>query len=95
MQNRPHRTARLFAEGFTSPRAIALGVLGVVALVAFASIDWIGVIDRVRAWLARLRGTPAPPSIRQQLGGATANGPTRGSSQSVQDDRTSSGQQRS
>ncbi|MBV8528874.1 MAG: hypothetical protein JOZ75_11195 [Candidatus Dormibacteraeota bacterium] len=58
----------ILSKGFASPQAIAIGVLGLIALIAFVRIDWIDVIDRARAWLARRRGRPAPPSIRLTVG---------------------------
>lgn len=58
----------ILAQGVTSPRAIAIGVLGLIGLLAFVFVDWIDVIDRTRAWVAHRRGRAAPPSIRMQLG---------------------------
>ena len=63
------KVRNVIAQGFTSPQAIGLGVLGIVLLVVMVRIDWIDVIDRVRAWDARRHGRPVPPSIRQRLEG--------------------------
>jgi membrane protein YqaA with SNARE-associated domain len=57
----------VITQGFTSPQAIALGLLGLVILVVIVRIDWISVIDRTRAWVARREGKPPPPSIRERL----------------------------
>ena len=61
------RVREVIAGGVSSPKAIAFGLLGLVGLVVFVRVDWISVIDRVRAWDARRRGRPAPPSIREQI----------------------------
>lgn len=61
------RVREVIAGGVSSPKAIAFGLLGLVSLVVLVRVDWISVIDRARAWDARRRGRPAPPSIREQI----------------------------
>jgi hypothetical protein len=67
----------LITGGVSSPRAIALGILGLVALVVLVRVDWVTVIDRVRARIAHRNGEPAPASIREQLSRATEAGAPR------------------
>jgi membrane protein YqaA with SNARE-associated domain len=55
---------RLLRQGLGSPAAIALQIASLAAIVLMIRIDWIKVIDWTRARLARLRGRPAPPSVR-------------------------------
>lgn len=55
---------RLLRQGLTSPPAIALQLASLAALVVMIKIDWIKVIDWTRARMARMRGRPAPPSVR-------------------------------
>jgi hypothetical protein len=55
---------RLLSQGLTSPSVIAIQLAGLAALVLMIKIDWIKVIDRTRARIARMRGRPAPPSVR-------------------------------
>ena len=50
----------LITGGVSSPRAIALGILGLVGLVVLVRVDWVTVIDRVRARVAHRKGEPAP-----------------------------------
>jgi hypothetical protein len=52
------------SQGLTSPSAIAIQVGALAALVVMIKIDWIKVIDWTRARVARMRGKPAPPSVR-------------------------------
>jgi hypothetical protein len=61
------RVREVIAGGVNSPKAIALGLLGLGSLVVLVRVDWISVIDRARAWSARRRGRPAPPSIRERI----------------------------
>lgn len=61
------RIRDVVADGVISPRPIAVGIAGIVAVVAIVLLDWIRIIDGVRAWAARRRGRPAPPSIRARL----------------------------
>jgi hypothetical protein len=56
-------------EGLTSPRAIALGVVGLVCLAAVVLIDWVRVIDGARSRYARWMGRPTPPSVLSGLPG--------------------------
>lgn len=60
----------IVTAGVGSPRAIALGVLGIVALVVMVRIDWNDVIARAQTWLeARHRGRAEAGSQRpQELG---------------------------
>lgn len=55
---------RLVRQGLTSPSAIAIQLAGLVAVVLMIKVNWINVIDRVRARIAHMRGRPAPPSVR-------------------------------
>jgi membrane protein YqaA with SNARE-associated domain len=55
---------RLLHQGLTSPSAIAIQVAALGALVLMIKTDWIKVIDTIRARFARMRGKPAPPSVR-------------------------------
>lgn len=55
---------RLLRQGIGSPGAIALQVVSLAAVVLMIKIDWIKVIDWSRARIARMRGRPAPPSVR-------------------------------
>jgi hypothetical protein len=55
---------RLVSQGLTSPSAIAIQVVSLAALVVMIKVDWIKVIDWTRTRLARMRGKPAPPSVR-------------------------------
>lgn len=55
---------RLLRQGLTSPSVIAVQVAGLVGVVLVITIDWIKVIDWTRARIARMRGKPAPPSVR-------------------------------
>lgn len=55
---------RLLRNGIGSPAAIALQVVSLAAVVVMIRVDWIKVIDWTRARVARLRGRPAPPSVR-------------------------------
>lgn len=55
---------RMVQEGFTSPSAIALQLASLAAVVLMIKVDWIKVIDGTRARIARMRGKPAPPSVR-------------------------------
>ena len=55
---------RLLSQGLTSPSVIAIQLAGLAALVVIIKVDWINVIDRTRARIARMRGKPAPPSVR-------------------------------
>lgn len=55
---------RLLRQGLTSPSAIAIQVAALAAVVLMIKVDWIKVIDRTRARVARVRGRPAPPSVR-------------------------------
>lgn len=68
---------RLFRQGITSPATIAIQLGGLAAVVVMIKVDWIKVIDWTRARIARVRGRPAPPSVRPAdadlpSGGATA-----------------------
>lgn len=55
---------RLLRQGHTSPAAIAIQLASLAAIVLMIKIDWITIIDRIRARIARMRGEAAPPSIR-------------------------------
>ena len=55
---------RLLSQGLTSPSTIAIQLAGLAAVVVMIKVDWINVIDGIRARIARLRGRPAPPSVR-------------------------------
>lgn len=55
---------RLLRQGLTSPPAIAIQLASLAAVVLMIKIDWIKVIDWTRARIARMRGKPAPPSVR-------------------------------
>lgn len=55
---------RLVGQGQTSPLAIAIQVASLAAVVLMIRVDWIKVIDWTRARIARMRGRPAPPSVR-------------------------------
>jgi membrane protein YqaA with SNARE-associated domain len=57
----------VLAEGWTSPPALAFGVGSVAFVVALVFIDWISVIDRVRARVARARGLSPPSSLRSTI----------------------------
>jgi membrane protein YqaA with SNARE-associated domain len=57
----------VIAQGLISPRAIVLGVVGVAGLLAVVLVNWVDIIDRSRAWAARRKGQPPPPSIRREL----------------------------
>jgi hypothetical protein len=67
---------RLLSQGLTSPSVIALQVASLAAVVLMIKVDWINVIDWTRARIARLRGRPAPPSVRP-LEASAAEGPQR------------------
>jgi hypothetical protein len=43
---------------------IAIQLASLAAVVLMIRVDWIKVIDWTRARIARLRGKPAPPSVR-------------------------------
>jgi hypothetical protein len=72
---------RLLRQGLTSPSVIALQLASLAAVVAMIKVDWINVIDWTRARVARMRGKPAPPSVRP----LAASAPQR--AQGVEDDR--------
>jgi uncharacterized membrane protein YdjX (TVP38/TMEM64 family) len=55
---------RLLSQGLTSPLAIAIQLASLGAIVLMIKIDWIRTIDWTRARMARMRGKPAPPSVR-------------------------------
>lgn len=55
---------RLISQGLTSPPVIALQLVSLAAVVLIIRVDWIKVIDWTRARIARMRGKPAPPSVR-------------------------------
>lgn len=55
---------RLLSQGLTSPPVIAIQLASLAAVVLMIRVDWIKVIDWTRARIARLRGKPAPPSVR-------------------------------
>jgi membrane protein YqaA with SNARE-associated domain len=55
---------RLLRQGLTSPPVIAIQLASLAAVVLMIKVDWIKIIDRTRARVARLRGKPAPPSVR-------------------------------
>lgn len=55
---------RLLRQGLTSPSAIAIQLAGLAAVVVMIKADWIKIIDWTRAHIARMRGKPAPPSVR-------------------------------
>ncbi|HJS97413.1 MAG TPA: hypothetical protein VJ741_24300 [Solirubrobacteraceae bacterium] len=55
---------RLLRQGLTSPSVIAIQLASLAAVVLIVKIDWIKIIDGIRARVARLRGKPAPPSVR-------------------------------
>ncbi|MBV9941210.1 MAG: hypothetical protein JO262_03685 [Solirubrobacterales bacterium] len=55
---------RLLRQGLTSPSAIAIQLASLAAVVLMIKVDWIKVIDWSRARIARVRGRPAPPSVR-------------------------------
>jgi membrane protein YqaA with SNARE-associated domain len=59
---------RLLRQGLTSPSVIAIQLAGLAAVVLIIKVDWIDVIDWTRARIARLRGKPAPPSVRPEKG---------------------------
>ncbi len=59
---------RLLSQGLTSPSAIAVQLASLAAVVLMIRIDWIKVIDWTRARVARMRGKPAPPSVRPPAG---------------------------
>jgi uncharacterized membrane protein YdjX (TVP38/TMEM64 family) len=60
---------RLLSQGLTSPTTIAVQLASLAAVVLMIKVDWIKVIDWTRARIARMRGKPAPPSVRPQPGG--------------------------
>jgi hypothetical protein len=51
-------------QGLTSPSAIAIQGASLAAVVLMIKVDWIKVIDSTRARVARMRGRPAPASVR-------------------------------
>lgn len=55
---------RLVSQGLTSPSVIAIQLATLAALFLMIKTDWIKVIDWTRGRVARLRGKPAPPSVR-------------------------------
>jgi uncharacterized membrane protein YdjX (TVP38/TMEM64 family) len=55
---------RLLRQGHASPAAIAIQLASLVAMVLMIKVDWIKTIDWARARIARMRGEPAPPSVR-------------------------------
>lgn len=55
---------RLLQQGLTSPAVIAIQVVCLAAVVLLVRVEWITVIDWIRARVARMRGRPAPPSVR-------------------------------
>ncbi len=55
---------RLLRQGLTSPSAIAIQLVSLAAVVLMIKLDWIKIIDWSRARVARMRGKPAPPSVR-------------------------------
>jgi membrane protein YqaA with SNARE-associated domain len=55
---------RLLRQGHTSPAAIAIQLASLAAIVLMIKVDWIKFIDWTRARIARMRGKPAPPSVR-------------------------------
>ncbi len=55
---------RLLRQGFTSPSVIAIQLASLAAVVLMIKFDWIKIIDWTRARIARMRGRPAPPSVR-------------------------------
>jgi uncharacterized membrane protein YdjX (TVP38/TMEM64 family) len=55
---------RLLRQGHTSPAAIAIQLASLAAIVLMINVDWIKIIDWTRARIARMRGEPAPPSVR-------------------------------
>ena len=55
---------RLLRQGLTSPSVIAIQLASLAAVVLMIRVDWIKLIDRTRARIARVRGKPAPPSVR-------------------------------
>ena len=58
-------TIRLFFDyGEISPSTIVVQLAGLGAIILMIKLDWIRIIDWTRARLARLRGRPAPPSVR-------------------------------
>lgn len=71
---------RLLRQGLTSPSTIAIQLASLAAVVLMIRVDWIKVIDWTRARIARMRGKPAPPSVRPPdidlPGGGAAPKPT-------------------
>ena len=55
---------RLLSQGQTSASAIAIQLASLAAVLLMIKIDWIKIIDWTRARIARMRGKPAPPSVR-------------------------------
>jgi uncharacterized membrane protein YdjX (TVP38/TMEM64 family) len=55
---------RLLSQGLASPAAIALQIASLAAVILMIMVDWIKVIDWTRARIARMRGRPAPRSVR-------------------------------
>lgn len=55
---------RLISQGLTSPSVIAIQLATLAAIVVMIKLDWIKLIDSTRARIARMRGRPAPPSVR-------------------------------
>jgi membrane protein YqaA with SNARE-associated domain len=70
----------VLAQGWTSPPALAFGVASIAFVVALMFIDWISVIDRIRARMARARGFPPPLSLRSTI--SASDGPLHGGSPS-------------
>ncbi|MEA2671991.1 MAG: hypothetical protein QOG45_2211 [Chloroflexota bacterium] len=68
----------MIAGGVSSPKVVAFGLLGLfslVVLIVLVRVDWISVIDRVRAWDARRRGRAgAPVDPRADPGALLPNG---------------------
>lgn len=71
---------RLLRQGLTSPSTIAIQLASLAAVIVMIRIDWIKIIDWTRARIARMRGKPAPPSVRPPdidlPGGGAAPKPT-------------------